>query len=264
MNTQRMNTQRINSQRVEALRWAGAAAATAAALSLVVGGTVVWATGSEVSPTTTSTAVTPTTDAVTGPVREEASLVAPERSGVLFRWNGVEVTAEELLALDAADVPADVPLLVDSGFVAAHRESDVDLGRLQAQLRHLAQRLLPVALGGDVDPDGPGTFEVAVVAPPTQDGEAIDVPVMVFNTADLDRRIAALDLRILGVDGAPATERVRFFEDRTVVVPAHSAYFNALTFVGDQVTRPRAVRRSWSFEATVSWAVPPGEEPTSG
>ncbi|HVM40693.1 MAG TPA: hypothetical protein VM618_07955 [Acidimicrobiia bacterium] len=245
----------MNAQRLAALRWAGAATAAVAAASLLLGGVVVWAVDEEAAaPTTTTTP--PSTRGTVAPPREEASLVTPDQQGTLYVWHGEEVTGEELLTLDS-DVARDAPLLVDPEFVAAHRAAGVDLDLLLAQRRHLIDRLLPVALQRQDAPPGPDTLEVAVVAPPTRNDGTLDVPVMVFNAAAAPRRIAALDLRILGADGAPATERVRFFEDRDVVVPARSGYFNAVTFVGDQVLRPGAVRRAWSFEASVSWMAAP-------
>lgn len=233
-------------QRVwQRLAWALLASAGVAALGLGVFAVVVDGEGDEPAPTT----LPPTTTRVAAPsttVEVQLSLVTDAPGEVLFTWDGMEFTRDELAGVtERTGVPADHPVQLDAGFVDDQREAGVGYARLERQLQLVANRIGPLA-GQE------GRPEVAVVSPPVFGERGLATAVLVFNTAAEERPLSRVDLRLLGPDGAPLTEMARFFEGTGIVVPGGTAYFNVIAFAPDQVL-DQEPPESFSFESTVEW-----------
>lgn len=233
-------------QRVwQRLAWALLASAGVAALGLAVFAVVVDGDGEEPGPTT----LPPTTTRVAAPsttVDVQLSLVTDAPGEVLFTWDGMEFTREEIAGItEQTDVPADHPVQLDAAFVDDQEDAGVGVARLERQLQVVANRIGPLA-GQE------GRPEVAVVSPPVFGERGLATAVMVFNTSAEERPLSRLDLRLLGPDGAPLTETARFFEGRGIAVPGGTAYFHVVAFAPEQVLE-RETPESFSFEATAEW-----------
>lgn len=223
-------------------------ASAVAGLLLVALVVVVLADGDEETTTPTDVTTTSVGRATTTAVVAQMSLVTDDADGPLFTFAGVDVAAEELRSITHdSEVPEEYETLIDEEFAAAQREAGLALERLERQVQHLANRLGPAAERSEAE------APVAVVARPTDDGGSLDAPVLIVNTADAERVIARLDLRILDADGAAITERVRFLAELAVVIPPRTAWFNVLSFSPEQVVAEEADLARYTWEAEVVW-----------
>lgn len=203
------------------------------------------------APTTTTTEPTPTTS-TTVVVERQVTLVDEDESGLLFDVAGVRVTADDLLEITADEpVPEEYPVVIDPTFADAQADADLSLERLRHQVRFLANALGPAVTDAALEPS------LVVVARPRFDDRTLHAAVLVVNTEPTPRRLTFIDLRILGSNGSPVTERVRFLgATGGFEVPPTTAYFNLVAFSDEQVVDPDADLAEYSWSADVRWLVP--------